>query len=508
MQVSRLRFVPLLAFATPAVAQIVAPPVVISDTTEDPLATIAADLNGDGRPDLVTISDLIEPGDLVTNLRPDELSWRENLGSASFGPKQVITTSIIDGHGLHAADLDSDGDVDLLTTSGVDNKVAWYENQQQGTFLPQSIIDTPNWPTEVNAADLDGDLDLDVLVADVRLGIVWYENLGSGSFGPRQSVVTNLYCLSFAPADVDGDGDVDVVTGDYWFSSFGWIENLGGTFGPYQVVAPVLYSPVATRQADFDGDGDPDFVVASIGDGKISTFENLGGGNFGPRTVIHAQASWVWDTRPGDIDADGDFDIVTSATGLTYNENLGNGTFGPPLALSGQVQNPLRVSFADLDLDGDSDVVTIPFSVVHDEIVWLENMTIAGFSSCDALPNSTGVPGVCTARGSAAADNNELVLKASQLVPFGFGFFLASRDLGSTTPPGSAGILCLTGNIGRYNDVNDMIFGETGELAIDLDSIPTNPAAAVLAGETWHFQAWYRDGATSNFTNSLSVGFH
>ncbi|MCP3917562.1 MAG: VCBS repeat-containing protein [bacterium] len=508
MQVSRLRLVPFLAFATPAVAQVVAPPLLISDTTEDPIATIGADLNGDGRPDLVTISDLIEPGDAVTNLRPDELSWRENLGNASFGPKRIISTSIIDGHGLHAADLDGDGDVDLLTTSGVDNKVAWYENQQQGTFLPQAIIDRPNWPSEVDTADVDGDLDLDVLVGDVRLGLGWYENLGGGGFGPRRTILSNMCIISFAPADVDGDGDIDVVAGDFWLSNFGWSENLGGTFGPYQIIEPLLYSPVATRQADLDGDGDPDIVVASVGDGRISTYENLGGGSFGPRTVIHEQASWVWDTRAGDIDADGDLDIVTSAIALTYNENLGNGTFAPPVAVSHQVQNPLRVAFSDLDLDGDNDLVTTPFTYDENEIVWLENVALAGVSSCDALPNSTGLPGVLTARGSANAIRGDLVLQASQMIPFGFGYAIVSRDLGSSMPPGAAGILCLTGNVGRYNRVTEMLFGEMDELELDLESIPTNPPAAVLAGETWHFQAWYRDGQASNFTNSLSVGFH
>ena len=75
-------------------------------------------------------------------------------------------------------------------------------------------------------------------------------------------------------------------------------------------------------------------------------------------------------------------------------------------------------------------------------------------------------------------------------------------------PPGSSGILCLAGNIGRFNAVSQIIQGPTGFIDVDLTSIPVNPTAGVQPGETWNFQGWYRDVPnTSNFTGAVSVTF-
>ena len=73
------------------------------------------------------------------------------------------------------------------------------------------------------------------------------------------------------------------------------------------------------------------------------------------------------------------------------------------------------------------------------------------------------------------------------------------------------GNLCLGGTIGRYAaDVQSS--GPAGgfSLVIDLMNIPVTPTQAVLAGETWNFQAWFRDTnptPTSNFTNALAAQY-
>ena len=124
-----------------------------------------------------------------------------------------------------------------------------------------------------------------------------------------------------------------------------------------------------------------------------------------------------------------------------------------------------------------------------------------------AVPNSTALPGVISGSGSANVSTNDVTLTADQLPPGQFGYFLTSETQGFFMPPGSVGNICLGGNIGRYN--GDVGTGPSFSLTIDLTSMPVNPVQAVLPGEDWNFQAWYRDvGNTNNFTDGLNILFN
>jgi hypothetical protein len=132
-----------------------------------------------------------------------------------------------------------------------------------------------------------------------------------------------------------------------------------------------------------------------------------------------------------------------------------------------------------------------------------------------AIPNSTGQAGWLVASGSSIASANDLTLAAAGLPQEAFGFFLTSRDQGSIYPVGnSQGRLCLGGQIGRYVEPGQIKnSGATGSfsLALDLTAMahPISPVA-VIPGQTWYFQAWYRDAnpmSTSNFTDGLGITF-
>ncbi|MCP3920692.1 MAG: hypothetical protein GY711_34630 [bacterium] len=135
-----------------------------------------------------------------------------------------------------------------------------------------------------------------------------------------------------------------------------------------------------------------------------------------------------------------------------------------------------------------------------------------GTSYCGPpFPNSSGLAATISATGSAAAAASLLILTAQNLPPGEFGYFLGGQTQGFSAPPGSQGIICLSGNIGRFNQASQVIQGPTGSTDVDLTAIPVNPPEAVMAGQSWNFQCWYRDsnpGPTSNFTNAVSVGFY
>ncbi len=144
--------------------------------------------------------------------------------------------------------------------------------------------------------------------------------------------------------------------------------------------------------------------------------------------------------------------------------------------------------------------------------------TFVGQTYCSpSVTNSTGAGAKIFGIGSPAATENSLVLGARDLPRFSFSFFIVSSTQGLVNQPaGSAGVLCLGGAIGRYVGPGQIqqsnLAGEI-ELALDLTQIPQpNGFVAALPGDTWNYQAWYRDsspsGPTSNFTDGLSVTFN
>ena len=119
----------------------------------------------------------------IVSQKTDLVIWRENLnGLGQFDYYNIISNEALNIFDTTSADLDNDGDVDVLSASTDDNKIAWYRNEDgMGGFGPQNIID-PNLqsPRTVHAADLDNDGDLDILSAALsnqNRELVWYENL-------------------------------------------------------------------------------------------------------------------------------------------------------------------------------------------------------------------------------------------------------------------------------------------------------------------------------------------
>lgn len=136
---------------------------------------------------------------------------------------------------------------------------------------------------------------------------------------------------------------------------------------------------------------------------------------------------------------------------------------------------------------------------------------------CMANANSTGATASIAANGSTAASDNDLTLTASDLPTFGFGFFITSQTQGFVAMPGgSMGNLCLTASIGRYvgpGQIQNSGAAGSFSLVLDLGAVPQpSGTVSVVAGESWSFQAWYRDmgpmGASSNFTNGVEISFN
>jgi hypothetical protein len=144
--------------------------------------------------------------------------------------------------------MDGDGDMDVLSASSLDSKIAWYENTDgAGSFGAQNVISTAaNGAKAVYATDIDGDGDMDVLSASGNIfssTIAWYENTdGNGTFGAQIVISNDPSAASTVYAtDIDGDGDMDVLSGggNFLSSTIAWYENTdgAGTFGAQIVIS-------------------------------------------------------------------------------------------------------------------------------------------------------------------------------------------------------------------------------------------------------------------------------
>lgn len=150
----------------------------------------------------------------------------------------------------------------------------------------------------------------------------------------------------------------------------------------------------------------------------------------------------------------------------------------------------------------------------YDNILFGEGVAI-GSNYCSSPPNSSGAAASITATGSNVATANNVTLGASSMPNNQFGIFVVSAT--QTFVPGlggqSNGNLCVGGPIGRYSQPGQILStGSTGsfELAINLATIPQGMGvASTSAGQTWNFQAWFRDnvGLNSNLTDGYSILF-
>jgi len=278
-----------------------------------------------------------------------------------------------------SGDIDGDGDNDLIMT-GIDpgKKTALYINDGAGNFTEVEDSPFPNASAGlVFLEDLDGDDDLDLFFSGNGFGIQefvhTYINDGTGTFMllPNNGLPPHDD-TGMAMADLDGDEDIDLIlavrdaSGDFVAEVY---MNFGNAqFGPSETTAFTQVEFARVETMDAEGDGDQDILIAGIeddGSASVRLYLNDGQGNFAEDPSADFMPMQEHDMDAFDSDGDGDQDILMSgmtsggevSTFLYLND--GSGAF--TLLESADLQNTFAGTnvIADLDLDGDNDLVII-----------------------------------------------------------------------------------------------------------------------------------------------------
>ena len=347
-----------------------------------------ADIDGDGALDIVAAHTLESS---------HGVSWYKNIsGNDNFGPRTLISSAVAYVTSVYAGDIDGDGDMDVVSSSATDDKIAWYENLDGlGTFSAQQVLTlTADSAMEVRLADLDGDADLDVVFGsndDSKIG--WFENLdGLGNFSGEIFIASHsgdIRDIHFS--DMDADGDLDFLTATNIDDNIKLFKNTdgAGTFASTILTKHIDGGRVIVAE-DLDGDGDKDIINASYWDDKISWFENLDGqGNFyNTQLIISDTVNGATSVAAGDIDGDGFIDILATSmldAKVVWFKNIdGLGNFAAPQIIDSNLDQAFRVFVSDIDNDGDMDV----FGLGRGRITWYENLNGQGsFSAQQTIDN-------------------------------------------------------------------------------------------------------------------------
>ena len=347
----------------------------IATSADGAASVFAADLDGDGDQDVLSAS-----------LNDNTVAWYENglsaFGDPTFG-SATITTSADGANMVYAADIDSDGDIDILSASNIDDKIAWYESDGAAdpSFTARTITTSADNAQSVYAADIDNDGDMDVLSASANDDkIAWYENDGASdpSFTARTITTSADNAIYVYAADIDNDGDVDVLSASINDDKIAWYENDGASDPSFTAwtITTSADGANAVHAADIDSDGDMDVLSSSYRDDKIVWYENDGASNpsFTARTIT-TSADNAHSVYAADVDNDGDMDVLSASKNdnkIAWYEN--DGAADPSFTartIATDADGAYSVYAADVDNDGDMDVLSA--SDDDDKIAWYEN---------------------------------------------------------------------------------------------------------------------------------------
>jgi len=327
-----------------------------------PYSAVAVDVNGDGKLDLVCSN----PGS-IPSYNNNTLTVLTNNGSGVFASNATLMA----GSGpvsVVAADVNNDGKMDLICASARDSSLSVFTNNGSGGFVLSSSPVIGASPDCVIAVDINGDGNMDLICPNnTTLSVLTNDGSGGFGFNATLNVVTG-YPVSVVAADVNGDGKPDLICANAGFyPNYGntltvFTNNGNGEFGS-NATLNVGNNPTSVKAADVNGDGKLDLICANQIDNTLSILTNNGSGGF----VLASSTGVDYDpvsVVATDINGDGKLDLICANGGYYPNyfgtvsilTNNGSGVFGSNNTYAVGI-SPKTLIAADVNGDGKMDFV-------------------------------------------------------------------------------------------------------------------------------------------------------
>ena len=322
-----------------------------------PHAISAIDIDGDEDFDVVGV-------DL------SDLTWWENADGYGTDWIEHEICGDISGNSIHTTDIDGDGDNDIVSAEREEDRISLWENVDSagGVWQPHIIDEDFGGAHSVNSADVDCDGDADILGAAYYMDhITWWENNGNTGDNWIEHTIDDDFdgAISVFSNDIDGDNYPDVLGAAWYSDEIAWWENSDtapGIIWTRHAIDTDFHLACTIVSEDIDGDGDADVVAGSYGEDGISWWENADG--IGEQWIEH-MIDWeftsVAEVHSADIDGDGDMDVAGTGFYIDqvswWENNNGLGTGWTEHVVVQSYSRPISICSADMNCDGDTDLL-------------------------------------------------------------------------------------------------------------------------------------------------------
>lgn len=354
----------------------------ISTELNGPVDTVTADMDGDGDLDVIAVYQY-----------QGNVSWFRNDGEGGFSAGINIAVDLDGPNAIDSADFNDDGKPDFAVTAYNSNSLIVLKSNGTNESYFQSTI-SENLPGAVDVAigDFDQDGYDDIFAASSLTDrVVQFPGSSSGTFGPYTTMteeVNNIWCLKLA--DLDNDGQIEILAGSVWDNTLTLLQRVNGSIAS-SVIATDAFGVHEFEIVDLDGDGQKDIVAALTTFDEVVWFRNQGNLNFGFGILIADELNGPWALRVGDFNADGRNDIVCALindNSVVFLMNNGLGGLFDSTYIEDFALDAFSVEVANINDDELADIIVA--SRGDDVLSWYEaanTVPITDFNVGDCWQN-------------------------------------------------------------------------------------------------------------------------